>query len=530
MPAVAVGSNGHPVVATAERSWRVPRLVLAIASGLLLGVAFPNLDLEPLAWIGFVPLLLAVRGTRPRRAFALGWTTGLVFYLVTVYWVVYTITRYTAVPMVLAAGILVLMAAILACYHGAFAAGLCWLEDRGLPAFWLAPALWVTLEWARSWFVVGFPWAALGYSQHRFHDLIQMVEVTGVYGVSALLVFFNVVAAEALVVRRGRRELLAALSVLTVLVLFTPLAGRWRVASLASQPPAGHLRVAIAQGNIEQDHKWDPAYQGETLVRYRELTAAAAALHPDLVVWPETATPFFFQQPGPLRDEVLAIAEQNHVNLLFGSPAFRQDDAGVMREQNRAYLVTSEGREVASYDKIQLVPFGEYVPFGSVLFFVSQIAPAVGEMEAGLAPTVFQIAGGRFGVLVCYEGIFPALTRRFVADGADFLVNITNDAWYGPTSAPRQHLVQASLRAVENRTPLVRAANTGISAFIDADGRIRWQGPLFETAWHVEEITWPGVRTFYSRFGDVFAWMCLVVSVAAISTGLAGRRRRPSRR
>ena len=528
-PTLAVGSNGTPAVATAESAWRVPRLLLAIASGLLLGAAFPNLDLEPLAWIGFVPLLLAVRGQRPRRAFALGWTTGLVFYLVTVYWVAYTITRYTAVPMPLAAAILVLMTAILACYHGAFVAALRWLEARRLPAFWLAPALWVTLEWARSWFFIGFPWATLGYSQYRFHDLIQMVEVTGVYGVSALLVFFNVVAAEALIVRRGRRELIAALSVLTVLVLFLPLAGRWRVAALSKRPAAGHLRVAIAQGNIEQDHKWDPAYQGETLARYRELTAAAAAAHPDLVVWPETATPFFFQEPGPLREDVRAIAEQQHVHLLFGSPAFRQDHTGVLREQNRAYLVTPEGREVATYDKIQLVPFGEYVPFRSVLFFVSQIAPAVGEMEPGVAQTVFQMPGGRFGVLVCYEGIFPALTRRFVAGGADFLVNITNDAWYGPTSAPRQHLVQASLRAIENRRPLVRAANTGISAFVDADGRIRWQGPLFETAWHVEEISWPGVRTFYARYGDVFAWACALTSLVAFGVAMAasGSRRAP---
>jgi apolipoprotein N-acyltransferase len=524
-PTIAVGANGNPAVATAERSWRVPRLILAVVSGLLLAAAFPDLDLEPLAWIGFVPLLLAVRRERPRTAFALGWTTGFVFYVATVYWVAYTITRYTAVPMAVAVPILFLMAAVLACYHGAFVAVLRWLEQRGLPAFWLAPPLWVTLEWLRSWFFIGFPWAALGYSQHRFHDLVQMVEVTGVYGVSALLVFFNVVAAEALVVRRSRRELLAALSVLTVLVLFVPLAGRWRVASLAERPPAGRLRVAIAQGNIEQDHKWDPAYQGETLARYRELTAAAAASHPDLVVWPETATPFFFQQSGPLREEVLAIAEQSRVHLLFGSPAFRQDRQGVIRELNRAYLVTPEGREVATYDKIQLVPFGEYVPFKSILFFVSQIAPAVGEMEAGLSPTVFPTASGRFGVLVCYEGIFPALTRRFVAAGADFLVNITNDAWYGPTSAPAQHLVQASLRAVENRVPLVRAANTGISAFIGPDGRVRWRSPLFEPAWHVEEITWPGVRTFYSRYGDVFAWTCALVSFGVIVAGALRRRR-----
>jgi apolipoprotein N-acyltransferase len=174
---------------------------------------------------------------------------------------------------------------------------------------------------------------------------------------------------------------------------------------------------------------------------------------------------------------------------------------------------------------MQLVPFGEYVPFSNVLFFVSQVVTAVGQLGAGLVPTVFEIPGGRFGALICYEGIFPALTRRFINGGADFLVNVTNDAWYGNTSAPYQHLAQAAFRTVENRVPMVRAANTGISAIIDADGRIRWQGPLYEMLWHVDDIRWPGVRTIYTRFGDVFVWLCVAATVGAILAGLTVRRR-----
>src|SRR5262249_26632258 len=158
--------------------------------------------------------------------------------------------------------------------------------------------------------------------------------------------------------------------------------------------------------------------------------------------------------------------------------------------------------------------------------FVSQIVVAVGRVSAGIVPTVFQIPEARFGTLICYEGIFPALTRLFVRDGADFLVNVTNDAWYGTTSAPYQHLAQATFRTVENRVPMVRAANTGISAIIDADGRIRWQGPLFEMLWHVDDIRWTGVRTFYTRFGDVFVWACVILTVLALAVG-ATRRRRP---
>src|SRR5439155_288489 len=302
-------------------------------SGLVLASAFPPLDLEFLGWIGLVPLLRACRGVGPRAAFGTGWLGGAVFYLAIVYWVVHTISAYSAVPFALAVAILLLMVSVLACYMGAFTAGLAWLAARGLPVVWLAPPLWVALEWLRSWFFIGFPWAALGYSQYRYHDLAQMAEVTGVYGISAVLVLFNLVAVAVLGERGpGLRRLVPALAVLTLLVTVLPVGG-WR-------------------------------------------------------------------------------------------------------------------RAAATYDKTQLVPFGEYVPFEAVLFFVQRLVVAIGDVVPGHEPTVFRLPAGRFGVLICYEDVFPALTRRFVAGGADFLVNVTNDAWFGRTSAPYQHLAQATLRAV----------------------------------------------------------------------------------
>src|SRR5438552_3674422 len=420
---LAVGSDGTPMVAVAERPWRPgTRPLLAAASGVLLAASFPTPDLEPLAWIGLVPLLVAARGLRPGAAFRIGWLGGFVFYLATVYWVAYTIGSYTTVPLAVALGILALMASALACYTGAFVAGVRWLAARGLPVTWLAPLLWVALEWLRGWFFIGFPWAALGYSQYRHHDLVQIAEVTGVYGVSAILVLFNMVIV-GILPERGTvgilperaagtppRRLVPALVALTLLVVGVPTWGRWRAAALARRPPAGTLRVALAQGNVEQAHKWDPAFQDETLARYRALT-------------------------------------------------------------------------------------------------------------------VFRLPSARFGVAICYEDVFPSVTRRFVAAGADFLVNVTNDAWYGPTSAPHQHLAQATFRSIEGRVPLVRVTNTGISAVIDVDGRIRWQGSLFEPLVQVEQIRWPGVRTFYTRFGDLFAWACALASLAAFGYGAARGRR-----
>jgi apolipoprotein N-acyltransferase len=523
---LAVGTDGVAAVAEAVEPPRWWRLVLAIVSGLALAAAFPTVDLTPLAWVGLVPLLLAIRTRRPRAAFGLGWLTGLTFWLATCYWIVNTIGHYTSVPVPIAMGVLFIMSSALAVYHGAFAAGVRWMEDRGLPAIWIAPALWVTLEWLRGWFFIGFPWAALGYSQWRFHDLVQMAEVTGVYGVSAVVVFFNVVAAAVLRERgRGVRPSFPALVVVTLLVTLLPFLGRMRAASVAAMPAVGHVRIGLAQGNIAQDRKWDPSFQGETMARYRELTLDAARNGAQLVAWPETAAPFFFQEQGPLRDEMLDIAHEAGVPIIFGSPAFRQTVDGHIQQLNRAYLLMPDGRENGSYDKIELVPFGEYVPFARVLFFVSQmVTTAVGQIGAGVTHTVFDVASDKFGVLVCYEGIFPALTRTFVDGGADFLVNVTNDAWYGQTSAPYQHLVQGTFRAIENRVPMVRAANTGISAVIDADGRIRWQGPLFEELWHVDDVSWTGVRTFYTRFGDVFVYLCALTTVIAIAVGLFRHR------
>jgi apolipoprotein N-acyltransferase len=520
--AVLVGSNGAAQVAVAEpvHPGRGRRAALAVASGLLLAAAFPSMDWEFLAWFGLVPLLHAIDGRSPGRAFALGWTTGFIFYVATTSWVGYTIVHYTNLPMPIAMAIVFLMAAALACYHGAFAAGLRLFARSGRDIVWLAPALWVTLEWMRGWFFIGFPWGALGYSQYRFHDLVQIAEVTGVYGVSAVLVLFNVVVAEVLR-ERGRdvRRLLPGLVTITVLVFVLPALGRWRVATLARDPIVGSIKVGLAQGNIAQDRKWDPEFQDETMARYRQLTLEAARDGARLVIWPETAAPFFFQEPGERRTDVFALASTARTPLLIGSPAFRRTPSG-LEQRNRAYLIAPTGAELGHYDKMELVPFGEYVPFRRVLFFVDQLVNAIATLGAGDEATVFQIPEGRFGVLICYEGIFPALTRRFVDEGADFLVNITNDAWYGRTAAPYQHLVQASFRAIENRVPLVRAANTGISAVIDADGRIRWQGPLFEMVSHVDEIRWTGERTFYTRFGDVFVWLCVVVTVLGVASTL----------
>jgi apolipoprotein N-acyltransferase len=285
--------------------------------------------------------------------------------------------------------------------------------------------------------------------------------------------------------------------------------GNGRLAALQRRAPDHSLRAAIVQGDIEQTLKWDEAFQDEAIAIYERLSREVGSASPALVVWPETAVASYFQIDSAVSRRVRAVARGRGVWLLFGSPAFERKEGEKARLRNRAYLLSPDGATAGFYDKIELVPFGEYVPLSRYLFFVDELVEGAAPFEPGPPPQPLVLEPHRLGVLICYEAIFPALARRLVHDGADVLVNITNDAWFGPTSAPYQHLAMATLRAVENRVPLLRAANTGISAIILPDGRVEHRIDLGERAVRVADLAWPEVRTFYARFGDVFAVLSL---------------------
>ncbi len=486
-------------------------LAFAVISGCLLALALPKIDLSFFAWVAFLPLLWLIQDKTPKQAFFYGWIAGMGFYLCTVYWVVHTIGLYSNIPPLIAIGPLLMMCTILASYTGLFAAGLRFAQQHGGSILLIGPLLWVTCEWLRSFFFIGFPWVSLGYSQHQHLNLIQFVEFTGVYGLSALVIFVNLVLFTCWNSTNRRRVQLLA----TAVVLISSLAGWgfWRRAQIAALPPAHHLRVGLIQGNIPQDTKWHPNAQEETMARYERLTHEAVARGATLVIWPETAFPFFFQAEtlpdAAYRERLRQLAVAVKTPILFGSPAFKQHGLEISLF-NRAYLLSPTAEILGSYDKMQLVPFGEYIPFHSLLFFLDKLVQGIGDFAAGTEQTVFTLPNVKFSVLICYEGVFPDLTRRFVTRGAELLVNITNDAWFGRTSAPYQHLVMEAMRAVENRVPLVRAANTGFSAVVDIDGRIRSRTNLYETALLVEDLVWPQVTSFYATYGDVFVWLCVV--------------------
>ena len=491
----------------------MPILLAALSAGLLI-LAFPTPDLGWLAFVALVPLRLAIRGQTPVRAFYLGTLAGLLFYLMSVSWVTNSMTTYGGVPFALSALALIVLAAYLSLYLGVFAMGTSWMASAPWPLHLLAPsALWVGLEYLRTYALTGFPWILLGYTQYRSSVLLPIASVAGVYGLSFVVVLINIGLAQVVGGAPTRLRSIGFAGALTLALIASP---RLLAPPAASAGSEQAVRVALVQGNIDQGLKWDSAMQAATIDQYRRLSLEAAKDGPALIVWPETAVPFFLRYEPTLRGRVLDIAAETGSYLLVGSPDAEPPAAadGGTRYRNSAFLISPQRELLGRYDKIHLVPFGEYVPLRSILFFVHKLAYGIGDFEGGRTYTVFDTPGGRFGATICYEAIFPDQVRRYVKEGAEFLVNITNDAWFGRSAAPAQHLAMAALRAAENRRYLVRAANTGISAIVDPSGRILYASDIFVPTVIAGQIRIERTQTFYTRHGDLFAWVCVIFIIA----------------
>jgi len=503
-------------------------ILVSGASGFLLTLSFPRYGFGMAAWCALLPLCLVIESSGPAACFKFGWFAGVVHGLTLLYWIVFVVNHYGNLPFVVGAAVCFLLVAYLALYPGLFCAGLSWLRLRQIPWSPVAPFLWVALELGRGWLLSGFPWENLGYSQYRFLPLIQIAEITGVSGLSFLLVLVNVVLFHGLVSVIRRRRLVPFflwVSLAGAIILGQYGYGRWRLHALEARPAAPSVKVSLIQGNTPQETKWEPAFQQETLERHLRLTREAVERErPDLVIWPETATPFYFLVEGDLSRRVIQEVRALGTPLLFGSPAVRRL-GDRLKFFNRAYLLDGHGRVLGYYDKRHLVPFGEYVPFQAILFFVHRLVDAAGDFASGDRPVVMTLPSARPGVLICYEAIFPELSRELVRHGANLLVNITNDAWFGRTSAPYQHLSMAVLRSVELRVPMARCANTGISALIDPCGRILRETGLFEEASLTGSLSLGSGETFYCRYGEWLAVSCLLVTAIAFGSSFFRRRK-----
>ncbi len=513
-------------------------LTAAASSGFLMTAAFPKADLSWTAWFALVPLLSAMKKSPSAAArFRLGFIAGLAHYMTLIYWVVPTMTTYGHLPLYLSVPVLFLFSAFLAIYLGGFAVLAPLLGKGPVSAMLMPPVVWVGMEYIRSFLFTGFPWELFGHSQFRAIQLIQIADIFGVYGVSFMIVLANTALFHGWVSMRDRtpgektqniRQICLAAGITLAVFSASWFYGGARVNATNRQAAAasGH-RIAVIQGNIDQAVKWNRAYQASTVDKYLGLSRSASAGHPALMVWPETATPFYFRHNVELTRRVMAGIREVGVDFLIGSNSV-DTRSERYTYYNSAYLVSSNGTVAGRYDKVHLVPFGEYVPFKKWLPFIGKMVEHVGDFRPGRQGETLSWNNEKVGVQICYEIIFPSLSRKAVLNGASILINITNDAWYGRSSAPFQHFSMAVFRAVENKRSVVRAANTGISGFIDPTGRIIAATKLYEDDQMTRVVPMIKETTVYTRIGDAFAIACLGLS-AGMPLLVAMARRKEER-
>jgi apolipoprotein N-acyltransferase len=519
--------------------------LFAILSSALQILIFPLPGLYMLSWVAFAPLIVALLRARPAgalevdgsanlkaatlgQAFLLSYISGVIWYAGTCYWIYNTMHQYGGLSVPLALLALFLFCLYLGLYHGLFgllvslAAGPGRDNRRVLLA---SPFLWVAVELARN-LVTGFPWNLLGTAQVDNISLSRVTTWTGVYGVSFEIMVVNVAVAAAFLLPRKKRGTLLVASLTAAVVLQ---AGR-----LIDAPVVPADRAALLlQENIPVDANWTRDTFERTLRELADLSVKEAAAHPstasgakpanvDLIVWPESPAPFFASDPL-FRNPVSQMARAANswvVTGAIGSISAMQSGVSNPASQvfNSAALIGPSGDWSARYDKVHLVPFGEYLPFPRLFAFAGGLTKEVGEFQVGTSRAPLNAGGTQLGVFICYESVFPGEVRQFANQGAQVLVNLSNDGWYGDSGAYAQHLNQTRMRAIENSRWLLSATNTGVTASIDPYGRIVAELPRKERGALVAPYALTSVTTFYTRHGDWFAWLCAIISAGALLT------------
>ncbi len=514
------------------------KLLSALSSGLLLFLAMPGTPgIAFCAWIALVPLLMVSRSAAsPANAAWLGLGCGMIFYSLSLSWINIVLGTFGHLDWWLSGTALLLLALYMSIYLAIFSAGCRWAAQR-LPLPLFAPILWIGLDSIRARLFSGFPWLDLGYSQFQINPILQTADLFGHHTVTFLIVMVNGLLATMFILLAKqqqapiqRRTIVTA--IMPAIILLT--AAFWygtlrqqQVSALYKQ--AESITVTVAQGNIPQDQKWSANFQQETVNRYLNLSEKALADKnpPSLLIWPETALPFYPMESPYFVELVDQLVSKRHTNLLFGAP-HRQRPIPNSPPQyyNSAFLVIPADRPVSGmqlplvdspplghiqgrYDKQHLVPFGEYIPMRTILPFLAPVVETIGDFTPGLATGPISCENARIGVLICFESIFPELARNHVANGANLLVNITNDAWFGRSNAPWQHLSMATFRAVENRRSLARAANSGISGCLDPLGQWAQLSNLFTADQITARLPLLSTETFFNRFGHHFGSFCL---------------------
>ena len=515
-----------------RRAW-----ALAITSAILQIVIFPLLNLYVLSWVAVAPLLVALLHARrpevlqlegsvkllPARSlqgFVLGYICGILWYGGSCYWVYSTMKQYGGINAPAAAGLLVLFCLYLGLYHGAFGLVISIFAKRSIrTALVASPFLWVAVELARTR-ISGFPWDLLGIAQVDNVPLARIARVTGVYGLSLEIMIVNAAFAAAFLVRRQRRNSLLLASVAAAFVLQI---ARWMP---VPDVPADQTAILVQQNIPVLDNgDWTQQYVRDTLANLIQISqqqpVGERIRKPNLIVWPESPAPFYSGEAN-FRSALSELARNAHAWIVAGNIAEMRSGAQQNGTEiyNSASLVSPDGNWVARYDKVHLVPFGEYVPFKQLLSFAGGLTKEVGDFSRGVSRAPLHADDARLGVFICYESIFPDEVRLFARDGAHAFVNISNDGWYGDSGAYAQHLKQARMRAIENDRWLLRDTNTGVTASIDPFGRVVASVPRKVRTSLLAPYSLISTTTFYTRHGDWLAYACAIISIGAILVSL----------
>ncbi|WP_456431379.1 apolipoprotein N-acyltransferase [Thermosulfuriphilus sp.] len=501
-------------------------LILSLASAGLLLLAYPKPNLYQTAWLALVPFFwLSERSVREAGRY--GFFTGFFFFLGLLYWLIHVLNYYGFIPLIGAISMVALLALYLGAYFALVAMGASYLLKH-LSGWWtvafppLAAFIFVGCEYLREIAFSGFPWGSLWASQVRWPEILAIARLAGPWTISFVVVSFN--ASVYLCLRHRELPSLFSLALAGLMVVLA----FWYGSEKLHHPlNFSGLKVGIIQGNISQDQKWDPAFQEETLKIYEALSQRAVAQGARLIIWPETATPFVFHpEEGPGK-EVIDLAKRLKVYLLFGAPVARFEGTKLLYH-NSAFLISPQGRIIGRYDKQHLVPFGEYVPGEGKIPLLRKLVGSAGDYSPGPmdGPLFWKDSG--LGVLICFEAIFPKISRNLVLKGAKVLINLTNDAWFGRSAGPWQHFDLAQVRAAETGIALVRVANTGISGLIGPYGRPLVKGPLEAPWYQVVDLPQPE-KSLYLVIGPLVPYLSLAISLvvllAMVKEALSRRRK-----
>ncbi|MBF0120728.1 MAG: apolipoprotein N-acyltransferase [Desulfobacterales bacterium] len=502
------------------------QITLPLLSGLILTIAFPKLCYAWFIWFAFIPINIALCCALPKKGFYYGFICGYIHYLTLLYWLIHTFINYAYFNWILALLILLLFCAYLALYFGIFFSLIAWLCSKPATLLFLFPILWVALEYIRSFLFSGFPWELIGYSQYANLYLIQIADIFGVYGISYLIAFFNVSIFLLFLYFTKKKwhgvlieKQLVRYIFCSIIIIFGSvfLYNYFQINSLEKLfNNVKSIRAGIVQGNIEQLDKWEAKHQTITIEKYINLSYKMKDDKPDIVIWPETALPFYYTYDVKLSKLVEEGIKKNETDFLVGSPSFTRDN-DLIKYYNSAYLINAKGEPLGKYDKIHLVPFGEYVPIKNFLPFINKLVEGVvGDFSSGKIGQILNWNKCGIGVQICFEILFPELSIAAVKNGAELIITITNDGWFGDTSAPYQHFSMAVFRAVENKRSLIRSANTGISGFVNPIGKVLGMTDIFQDKTLLCELPIINKKTIYNQFGDVFAIFCVIIMICCI--------------